>query len=330
MTNSVLTLSRPDIWTRAVSLATRLTGYTYAPKMPLQDGTIYACGGYPPGHEYYTPPRPPKPVPQPTPAPELPTEPNPDVHPVTPSGPERDWKDELESHKRRVEEIRRRHGDEAAYRYLMELLFGDTANKEIDYHRSVYGTPDTEAINNRLWQLERTLEYRWRKNRQNTSCDPRRSPDAQPNEEAPMDEDERRRRRHGLFSAPRVFVPEGAMEWLLHEVGHWLAASPEERLLDNYGLSAAEHGHDGEREWQAWAFEEIVLAPFGHARGFAPLTQRDGAAFAKSGPMPAWSLWHIEKRITEARVDVEPWRSLYGEWIRFEQGLSAPSWERSN
>jgi hypothetical protein len=106
-----------------------------------------------------------------------------------------------------------------------------------------------------------------------------------------------------------VLVPEGAMEWLLHEVGHWIAASPEERKLPNYG-----DGH----EIEAWAFEEIVLGQFGPARYFAPPTQRDGTAFDISGPIPAWAFRHIDRSIKSDRVAVEQFSLLWAEWVIWE------------
>jgi hypothetical protein len=127
-----------------------------------------------------------------------------------------------------------------------------------------------------------------------------------------------------------VFVPDGAVEWLLHEVGHWLAATPAERAQRNYGLTAAQHGHDGDREWQAWSFEEIVLAPFGPSRLFAPPSQRDGAAFAKSGPMPTRHLRHIDARLREEDVDIAAWRAVYGEWVRWGLGKTVRPWDRVN
>lgn len=126
------------------------------------------------------------------------------------------------------------------------------------------------------------------------------------------------------IEARSVVVPEGAVEWLLHEVGHYVAATPEERTRPNYGLSSSESGLDGDREWQAWAFEEIVLAPWGPARSFAPPSQRDGAAFATSGPMPAEHLRHIEKRLTEMPwMDVEQWRRIIADWVQWEDGVSS-------
>jgi hypothetical protein len=118
-----------------------------------------------------------------------------------------------------------------------------------------------------------------------------------------------------------VFVPPGSMEWLLHEAGHWIAATPDERRLPNYGLTLSEHGHDGDREWQAWAFEEIILAPWGPSRDFAAPTMRDGAAFAKTGPMPASHLWHIERAMQRESVDVDRWRSVFAEWVNWGRGL---------
>ena len=39
-----------------------------------------------------------------------------------------------------------------------------------------------------------------------------------------------------------MLVPEGSLEWLLHEVGHWVAATPEQRQQVNYGLDTDEYG----------------------------------------------------------------------------------------
>jgi hypothetical protein len=120
-----------------------------------------------------------------------------------------------------------------------------------------------------------------------------------------------------------VVVPEGAMEWLLHEVGHWVAATPEERARPNYGLSPSEVGDDGDREWQAWAFEEMIFAPMGPARSFAPPTQRDGAAFTKSGPIPERYFQHVERQNRDIGLDLESWRSVWGEWVRWGQTMGA-------
>lgn len=119
------------------------------------------------------------------------------------------------------------------------------------------------------------------------------------------------KKRDGMTTAA-VLVPDGAMEWLLHEVGHWIAASPEERKLPNYG-----DGH----EIEAWAFEEIVLGRFGSARQFAPPTQRDGTAFDVSGPLPGWAFRHIERRTAADRVAVEQFQALWAEWVRWGVAL---------
>jgi hypothetical protein len=117
-----------------------------------------------------------------------------------------------------------------------------------------------------------------------------------------------------------VLVPDGAMEWLLHEVGHHLAASQRQRTLPNHGLTL-DHIGDGRAEWRAWAFEEIILAPWGPARHFAPPTQRDGVAFEKNGPIDAWHMRFMERRIARDRVDIAEWRSIYGEWVRWGLGV---------
>ena len=43
------------------------------------------------------------------------------------------------------------------------------------------------------------------------------------------------RQRRGVSAAGfSVHVPDGAMEWLLHEMGHWVAATPAERSRPNF------------------------------------------------------------------------------------------------
>jgi hypothetical protein len=113
------------------------------------------------------------------------------------------------------------------------------------------------------------------------------------------------------------------MEWLLHEVGHWLASTPTERALPNYG-----DGH----ELEAWAFEQMIIGPIigRDARMIAPPTQRDGTAFDWSGPLPVWAFRHIDRCVHEDRVDVAAFRALWSEWVRWglDQGHDAPWVER--
>lgn len=217
--SSKLTLERPDIWARALLLATGLTGMEYAPKTPLADGTIYACGGMP-------------------------------ARIPTPS----------ERIKERESEIDRMKG----------LIIEHPENR--DYYE--------------MW-IKRHEE-----------------------------QIERIKRENGIATASRVFVPEGAVEWLLHEVGHWVVATSDERLLPNYGYGSIKKiGWGAAREWQAWAFEEIILAPWGPARELAPPSQQDGAAFSRIGPMPNFALRHANSSMRELGVDIAQWRQVYGDWI---------------
>ena len=144
-----------------------------------------------------------------------------------------------------------------------------------------------------------------------------------------LEEKRRELAEHDWIIKAAAPVPEGAMEWLLHEVGHWVAATPQERALPDYGLVPGKVGK-GSREWQAWAFEDIVLAPFGPARSFAPPTQRDGVAFEKSGPIDARHLRHIDRRIVELGIDIERWRALYSEWVVWgsRRGPGRAPWEQ--
>lgn len=116
-----------------------------------------------------------------------------------------------------------------------------------------------------------------------------------------------------------VYVPDGAMEWLLHEMGHWVAATPAERSRPNYGIGQTLWGRDAEQEWQAWAFEDIILAPWGPARLFAPPEQQDGVGFSKAGPIEQTYLDHAARQMRAAGVEVERWRALYAEWVAWER-----------
>lgn len=223
--NSILTLERPDIWHRSLELATQLTGYKYAPKLPLADGTIFACGSY-------TPDR--------TPA--------------------------------------------------EQIKYKETQIKEWQYE---------------IKEMERTKKENW----------PGRLEKHKEWVKKAIEDVKKLKEQLGL--SPSVFVPEGGMEWLIHEVGHWIVATPEEQSLPNYGLTLSETGHDGDRELQAWAFEEIVMAPFGSSRYFASPTQRDGAAFKRAGSLPIQALHYTELRMREHTIAVEQWRTLWGEWVRW-------------
>lgn len=115
-----------------------------------------------------------------------------------------------------------------------------------------------------------------------------------------------------------VAVPEGSVEWILHEVGHWLAATPDERLLPNYGLTQLEWGRNAEAEIAAWAFEDMVLSPFGPTRSFVAPTCQDGLGF-RAGPLPGSR--HVELEVDRMGVDLAAWRSLAKEWVTWGRSL---------
>lgn len=135
-----------------------------------------------------------------------------------------------------------------------------------------------------------------------------------------------------------VWVPDDALDWLLHEVGHYLAATPAERTQRGYGISieatihAEDHRHQNhaaDREWQAWAFQEIVLAPFGYARELTPPSYRGGVGYQRPGPIDSRHIDHIGKQLRGRGVDVEPWRLLAGEWVKWgkSRGAGHAPWE---
>lgn len=236
---SELTCERPDIWLRAIDLAAGLTGYTYARKEPLPDGTIYACGGY------YIPPPP-------------------------------DTRTPLQ---RIDDEISNLEDHANDYRKWIK-----DPKEKYDYRPSL----------DRISELIR----------------------------------EKKKERDSLVkeTKPIVHVPEGAMEWLLHEVGHYVAATSIERQLPNYGLLGDNDPHSADREWQAWALEEIVLEPFGHARDIAPPSQRDGVGYSRSGPVPERAMDHIARQLSTLPVDLTRWQRLYAEWVSWR----ANKWDQVN
>jgi hypothetical protein len=124
-----------------------------------------------------------------------------------------------------------------------------------------------------------------------------------------------------LVLVPHVFVPIGAMEWLLHEVGHWISSTPEERAMPDYGFGC---GTPECREIEAWAFQEMVLAPFSggsSARNLTPPAHRGGSPYDLGGDIPDSAVSHVRRQLRSLPgIDVEQWRATYGEW--FAWGLS--------
>ena len=249
---SRLTLERPDLWRRAMEMAQATTGHIYVPKLPLANGTIYACGG---GGSYYDYNRD-RNLPTPTPAP-----------PPSVEDQIRDLEREIARIERSIiwerDSIRRKEKEISDFEDALIRK-----KSELDY-------------------LEKTR--------------PPKSP-------------------WWKILTP---VPEGAMEWLLHEVGHHIAASEEDRRLPNYGGYTDDDAVGRDREWQAWAFEDIILSRFGTSRLFAPPSQRDGIAFDKGGAIPRQHIEIVGRKMVDLGVDPEPWRELYGEWVLWQRHSGA-------
>jgi hypothetical protein len=243
---SLLTAQRPDLWRRGISMAVGLTGYRYAHKDPLADGTIYACGG----------------------------------HYVPPSPEQIKKREEEERLKREEDERKRKHYEDNEE---LRRRIDKRGNEIIKQGGIEHVLDDPEFAE--LWRklgLDLVSTHQ---------------------------------------SQQIVLVPEGSMEWLLHEVGHWIAATPEQRMQVNYGLSSDEYGPDGEQELEAWAFELLVLGPYGDPRNFASPMWRDGAGFAKSGPLPHGVIRSIERKVEALGLDLAQWRALWGEWVRWGRSI---------
>ncbi len=290
--NSQLTADRPDIWLRAIALATSVTGLEYVHKAPLPDGAIYACGG----GGWYTPP---------------------------PPTPQQIIIEKIDNIDRRIRD------EEESLKYYKEdpewCAFDlNKQRRKIDNLKrdrdgiARRGVP-TPELDRQISDLEiplPALERDYKEQRKNDIDGHKKKIE------------DLKKERAGLSLSP-VPVPDGAMEWLLHEVGHWTASTTEERRLPNYGYGIVkDKGWGKDREWQAWAFEEIIMAPFGPSRGFAPVEHRGGTAFDGPGwqGIPERHLKHVYAQILASGISVEQWRALYGEWVLWgtEKGVYSP------
>lgn len=277
--NSQLTAERPDIWLRAVALATSVTGLEYVHKAPLPDGTIYACGG----GGWYSPPRPP-PTPQ-------------------------------EIIIREIDKIDRQiHDKEDSIAWREDPTHIDREIRRLREQRD-------EARRRKIPtpEIDKTIAEKERESQKRVKTEI----------ESLRKEIERLKIDRGNFSMSPIPVPDGAMEWLLHEVGHWVASTPDERQLPDYGYGVVKKkGWGKDREWQAWAFEEIIMVPFGPSRGFAPVEHRGGTAFDGAGwqGIPEQHLKHAYAQILASGISVEQWRALYSEWVLWgtERGIYSP------
>lgn len=315
---SALTLARPEIWTAVLGLATTTTGYLYVPKVPLT-----MCGGSPPTAA------------------------------------------KLEAWRRIREDMHLRRQssgpgsrfthcgevadsvnstlniDEATCRLCLREASGRAAEMPLETDVSTPSTspihlenevkPDLAVCGVALGPYNQRSPYE-----KEVTCeaclDARTNVLAKRAGELINAAEEARRRADELRKTKLVIpVPEGSVEWVLHEMGHWVAATPAERLLPDYGYGQEVKGVGKAREWQAWAFEEIVLAPWGPSRNFCPPPHRGGVAF-KGGnePIPPEHLRHVERALQSSGVSVEQWRRAIMPWLDWEAGRSTPSWCRDD
>lgn len=230
---SRLTAQNPDLWHRAVTEATRLTGYVYAPKIEYG-----LCGGGP----YYTP-------------------------------QQRQIRDavvpEIWDINKKIDEANK-----------TERELGESG--ELTDEKALELILQRKALRKKLAELREKIKF-----------------------------------------SPVVEVPDGAMEWLLHEVGHWVAATHTERWLPNYGFTPERGVGTGARELQAWAFEDIVLAPWGRAYDFIAPPHRGGVVYERD--IRPDHFRHIDRRLNalDGQIDLHLWRSIYGEWVAW--GRRQPS-----
>lgn len=126
-----------------------------------------------------------------------------------------------------------------------------------------------------------------------------------------------RKEKDRLHLAQIVHVPEGAVEWLAHEVGHWL--SSDHRDAFNMGMTEyAENDSDVARqEWEAMAFEDILFAPWAPSRILMPPSYRGGIPFSKDTISPVY-FSAMEKKMRSARIDIEEWRQVFGPYAEWE------------
>lgn len=119
-----------------------------------------------------------------------------------------------------------------------------------------------------------------------------------------------------------VEIPEGAVEWLLHEVGHWVMSKHKGTDVVNYGLSL----DSIEEELLATAFQDIVFSPWDGAYSLAPKTviaelsdpKDTNIGFAQEISREMYR--EAEKRAIAAKIDFEYYCTVFGEWAEWELG----------
>jgi len=115
-----------------------------------------------------------------------------------------------------------------------------------------------------------------------------------------------------------VAVPEGAVEWLLHEVGHWLASTTKQRALPNYGLARESDADVMEHELRALAFQEIIFSPVAQARHLTPTSQKDGWGFDGPERLNSSHFRFAERAMIEANFDRQEWQSVFLPFANWE------------
>jgi len=293
-------------------LSTKLTAYQYVPKMPEpQTGTIYACGGY---GGYYSPP--------------------------TPRDKILNIQNEILQYEEMYErhEIKKEKGhsvdDAEARRIVAEIQQRNKRIEELEKEQARIDIKrDQDGIESDKSNIEHhEVEEEIYKRRGDTENQKRHRGYINDYKKS-IKERQKRIEDNQKKLEGTLLVPEGAMEWLLHEVGHWVAATEEERALPNFGFGIIREGVctctsnftecrcGDEREWQAWAFEEIILSPLGNSRLFCPPPHRGGVAFDKNLPIPPEAFRHIEARLRADSIAIEQWREIWSEWVQWGVAL---------
>lgn len=115
----------------------------------------------------------------------------------------------------------------------------------------------------------------------------------------------------------QVRIPEGAVEWLLHEVAHYFVAESDEELHPNHGLQTVKPAVAELREWSAFAIQQAVFEPWGPVHLMVPPPHRGGLCYSTSR-FPSAAIKIADRQFGKGNPSLEYLRVIFGPWAKWE------------
>ena len=143
--------------------------------------------------------------------------------------------------------------------------------------------------------------------------------------------------RTEYLSPDVAMVPEGCGEGLLHEIGHYIAATSIERALPNYGFGDIiyepnegeyRRGVGWDREYQAYAFECAVFKQqamrFYNGRNGTSSPEHCGVLWREE--LHPWHFRWVERHLGVINIPLDKVQHIWGKWVEWEISTGSPAW----